>query len=280
MGSFINTSSFMKSTESVTCSLVITTYNSPEVLDLVFRSALAQSELPCEIIIADDGSTSDTKMVIDAHRRDATIPLVHVWQEDLGYRLAASRNRAIAAARGNYIVLVDGDILLHRDFIGDHRRLAIEGTFIQGSRVLLSQENTPQRLKTKNISFSLFGKGIKNRKNTLRLPLLSKLLSLKTCSHHGIRGCNMSFFRDDCIRVNGFNEDFVGWGREDSEFAVRLINSGILRRNVRFSALACHLGHRENPRRSLADNDRILEQAIIGRLTKCRNGLDKYLENK
>ena len=270
----------MKPTESIACSLVITTYNSPEALDLVLRSALAQSEPPCEIIVADDGSTSDTARLVEMYHAAAKIPVVHVWQEDLGYRLSASRNRAIAVAKGNYIVLVDGDMLLHRDFIRDHRRLAIEGTFIQGSRVLLSQENTPQRLKTKNISFSFFGKGIENRKNTLRLPLLSGLLALKTRSLHGIRGCNMSFFRNDCIRVNGFNEDFVGWGREDSEFAVRLVNSGILRRNVRFSALACHLGHRENPRQSLADNDRILEQAIAGKLTTCRNGIDKYLVKK
>ena len=270
----------MKPTESIACSLVITTYNSPEALDLVIRSALAQSETPCEIIVADDGSNNDTARLVETYHAAAKIPVVHVWQEDLGYRLAASRNRAIAVARGNYIVLIDGDMLLHRDFIRDHRQLAIEGTFIQGSRVLLSQENTPQRLKTKNISFSFFGRGIENRKNTLHLLFLSRLLALKTRSLHGIRGCNMSFFRNDCISVNGFNEDFVGWGREDSEFAVRLINNGILRRNVRFSALACHLGHRENPRRSLADNDRILEQAIAGKLTTCRNGIDKYLLSK
>ncbi len=267
----------MKPTEHITCSLVITTYNSPEALELVLRSALVQSDPPCEIIVADDGSTCDTAKLVETHRAAAQIPVVHVWQEDLGYRLAASRNRAIAVAKGNYIVLVDGDMLLHRDFMYDHRHLAITGTFIQGSRALLSQEHTPKRIATKNISFSPFGKEIENRKNALRLPLLSSLLALKTRSLHGIRGCNMSFFRNDCIRVNGFNEDFTGWGREDSEFVVRLLHSGVLRRNVRFSALACHLGHPENPRHSLAENDRILEQAIAGKLTTCRNGINKYL---
>ncbi len=270
----------MKPKESIACSLVITTYNSPEVLDLVLRSALVQSEPPCEIIVADDGSTNDTAMLIEAHRAAATIPVIHVWQEDLGFRAAASRNRAIAAAKGDYVVIVDGDMLLHRDFIKDHKRMALKGSFIQSSRVLLSQEYAAIRISTKNISVSLFEKGLENRKNALRFPLLSRLLALKSRSLSGIRSCNMSFFRNDCIRVNGFNEDFVGWGREDSEFAVRLINSGILRRNVRFSALACHLGHRENPRLSLADNDRILEQAIAGKLTTCRNGIDKYLLNK
>ncbi len=270
----------MKSTESIACSLVITTYNSPEALDLVLRSALAQSETPCEIMVADDGSTSDTAMLVEIYRAAATIPVVHVWQEDLGFRAAASRNRAIAAAKGNYIVLIDGDMLLHRDFIKDHKLMALKGSFIQGSRVLLSQEYTASRIATNNISVSLFEKGFENRKNALRFPILSRLLAFKSRSLAGIKSCNMSFFRNDCIRVNGFNEDFVGWGREDSEFAVRLVNSGILRRNVRFSALACHLGHRENPRQSLADNDRILEQAIAGKLTTCQNGIDKYLLNK
>ena len=270
----------MKPKESIACSLVITTYNSPEVLDLVLRSALVQSEPPCEIIVADDGSTNDTAMLIEAHRAAATIPVIHVWQEDLGFRAATSRNKAIASAKGNYVVIVDGDMLLNHNFIKDHKRMALKGSFIQGSRVLLSQEYTASRIATKNISVSLFEKGLKNRKNALRFPLLSRLLAFNSSSIAGIRSCNMSFFRNDCIRVNGFNEDFVGWGREDSEFAVRLVNSGILRRNVRFSALACHLGHRENPRQSLADNDRILEQAILGKLTTCRNGIDKYLVKK
>jgi len=270
----------MKPTESIACSLVITTYNSPETLDLVLRSALLQFEPPCEIIIADDGSTSDTAMLVESYRAAATIPVVHVWQEDLGFRAAASRNKAIAVAKGDYVVIVDGDMLLHRDFIKDHKQMALKGSFIQGSRVLLSQENTASRIATKNISVSLFDKGFENRKNAFRFPLLSRFLALKSRSLAGIRSCNMSFFRNDCIRVNGFNEDFIGWGREDSEFAVRLVNSGILRRNVRFSALAGHLGHRENPRQSLADNDRILEQAIAGKLTTCPNGIDKYLVNK
>jgi glycosyltransferase involved in cell wall biosynthesis len=267
----------MKPTGSTTCSLVITTYNWPEALELVIRSAFEQSEMPCEIIVADDGSTAETAALVERYCAWAGVPLLHVWQEDLGFRAAASRNRAIAAGRGDYIVIVDGDMLLHRDFIRDHLRLALRGSFIQGSRVLLSPENTSRRLAMKESRVSLFEKGLGNRKNAVRLPLLSRLLAVKHRSLRGIRSCNMSFFRDDCIRVNGFNEDFAGWGREDSEFAVRLINSGVLRRNVRFSAIAYHLWHAENPRHSLPENDRLLEHAIEGRLTICRNGIGNHL---
>ena len=270
----------MKPNGSIACSLVITTYNWPEALDLVIRSALFQSEQPCEIIVADDGSTSETAALVENLRALSVVPVLHVWQEDLGFRAAASRNRAIATARGDYIVIVDGDMLLHRDFIRDHKRLAIEGSFIQGSRVLLSRENTSRLLASKEIRVPFFAKGVGNRKNALHLPLLSRVLGVKTNSLRGIRSCNMSFFRKDCIRINGFNEDFVGWGREDSEFAVRMINSGVFRRNVRFSAIAYHLWHAENPRQSLAGNDRLLEQAITEQRTRCSNGIDKYLAGK
>lgn len=262
----------------MTCSLVITTYNWPKALELVVRSALEQSEPPCEIIVADDGSTSETGDLIARYGASAAVPLVHVWQEDRGYRLSASRNRAVAAAHGEYVVIVDGDMLLHPDFIRDHRRLARKGSFIQGSRVLLMEGNTKERLTMKNIQVSPFESGIGNRKNAVRLPIVARLLAMPIRSLKGIRGCNISFFRDDCIKVNGFNEDFIGWGREDSEFAVRMINSGILRRNVRFSAIAAHLWHRESTRNALPENDRLLEQAITENRKRCSNGIDKYLE--
>ncbi|NTW81745.1 MAG: glycosyltransferase [Chlorobiaceae bacterium] len=267
----------MKRNDTINCSLVITTYNRPEALELSIRSALSQSVPPFEIIIADDGSTCETAFLIDNLSPLSHVPLIHVWQEDLGFRAAASRNRAIAETKGNYIVIIDGDMLLDTDFIRDHRSMALEGSFIQGSRVLLSRENSDMRLETKVTDVSPFEKGLGNRKNTLRLPWLSGRLAIKNRSLSGIRSCNMSFFRKDCILINGFNEDFVGWGREDSEFAVRMMNKGILRRNVKFSAIAYHLWHPENSRKQLAENDRLLERAIDEHVTFCRNGIDKYL---
>ena len=267
----------MKQTDQISCSLVITTYNSPDLLDLSIRSALRQSELPCEIIVADDGSTIDTAMLVESLRASVPTPIIHVWQEDKGFRAAAARNRAIAKAKGNYIVIIDGDMLLHRDFIKDHKALAIEGTFIQGSRAWLSQENTFRRFISRDITVSLFENGLENRKSALHFPLLSRMLDFKSSSLGSIKSCNMSFFRNDCIQANGFNEDFIGWGREDSEFVVRLINRGILRRNIRYSAIASHLWHPENKNCSLTANDRLLQQAVEGKLTSCRNGIDKYL---
>ena len=93
----------------------------------------------------------------------------------------------------------------------------------------------------------------------------------------GIRGCNLGIWRDDLVRTNGYNEAFVGWGREDSELAVRLMNSGVRRLDVRGRALCYHLWHPPASRAGLPANDELLEQARRENATRCPQGLDQYL---
>ena len=83
----------------------------------------------------------------------------------------------------------------------------------------------------------------------------------------------MGFFKQDCNNVNGFNNDFEGWGREDSEFVVRMINNGIKRKNVRFNAVQFHLWHIENSRKSISNNDALLDEAINNNIKWCENGI-------
>jgi len=260
----------------MTCSLIITTYNWKEALELVLLSALKQSELPDEIIIADDGSSTSTKELVETFAKSATIPIVHSWQEDDGFRAAQSRNRAIAKASGEYIILIDGDMILHRDFIKDHLNFAKEGYFVQGSRVLLGKHRSNELLESKKTNISFFDNDIKNRKNSIHSDFLSTLFSHESTKLSGIKTCNMGFFREDCYKVNGFNNDFIGWGREDSEFIVRIMNSAIKRHNLKFNAIAYHIWHNENTRESLESNDNLLENCIKNSLTFCTNGIDKY----
>jgi glycosyltransferase involved in cell wall biosynthesis len=263
----------------VTCSLVITTYNWKEALELVLKSVLIQTQLPDEIIIADDGSTNDTKILIQSFAKTSPIPIVHSWQEDDGFRAAMSRNKAIAKATSEYIILIDGDMILHKEFIRDHVKNAQKSYFIQGSRVLITQTKANQLFERQQIHLSVFEKGIKNRKNSIHSNCLSNLFSSISHSLKGIKTCNMSFFKSDCIAINGFNEDFEGWGREDSEFVVRLFNNNIERKNIKFNCIAYHIWHNENARTSLTRNDFLLQNSILNHLKRCDNGLNKYLEN-
>ncbi len=258
-------------------SLIITTYNWPESLILALRSIEKQTIVPEEVIIADDGSTAETKEIIDKFQKDSDLNIIHSWQEDKGFRVAQSRNKAIVKSSGDYIILVDGDMILHRKFIQDHIKNAQANYFVQGSRVLLTEDKSEKILDSKRTSFSFFSTGLKNRKNAIRSNLLSKIFSSKKNYLKGVRSCNMAFFKDDCMKVNGFNEDFIGWGREDSEFAVRLLNSGINRKNVRFNMIQFHLWHKEATRDSLVQNEATLHSAIDNHVNWCDNGISKYL---
>lgn len=264
----------------MTVTLIITTYNRKDALRLALNGALCQTRLPDEIIVADDGSTDGTEREVKIFDARSPVPIIHSWQENRGFRAAASRNRAMAKAGGGYIVFIDGDIIPERHFIEDHLRAAEKGCFVQGSRVLLSERKTAELLSGGTMEISFFDAGIENRKNRIRSRFFSRLFSRKTMKLAGIRTCNFAFWKHDAVRVNGFNEDFIGWGREDSEFAVRLINSGINRKNLRFKALVYHLYHPENRRDNLAYNDRLLEAAITGKLTWCENGLNRHLTGR
>ena len=257
-------------------SLIITTYNWEKALEQVIKSAFNQSVLPDEMIIADDGSKPSTKELIRGFQKDSPISLIHSWQEDLGFRAAMSRNKAIARASNEYLIIIDGDIVLHPDFIRDHQKHAEKNQFTIGPRVILSEQTSNLIFNQKINSISYFTKGIRNRKNTVRSPILTKLFSTQTTSLKGIRSCNMGFLKEDAIKINGFNEDFTGWGREDSEFAVRLFNAGLKRKNIKFNAIGYHLYHPENTRKNLQKNDEILENSISSKIIRCDNGLDKH----
>lgn len=274
---FYKYSKLREANHVLSTSLIISTYNREDALELTLLSVLRQSELPDEVIIADDGSGQATKDLLEKYRKKFPIPIIHCWHEDLGFRLAAIRNKAIAMASSDYIIMIDGDIIIHSHFIKSHKRIAQKGQFIQGSRVLLQERFTERVLAEKRVNFSFFNWGIKNRLNTIYSPLLSKLISFYNNKPNRIRGANLSFWKEDVIQINGFNEDFVGWGREDSEFAVRMKNLGIVRKHMKFAGFGYHLYHQESSREALVKHDYILEQAIIHQLTACNNGIGKYI---
>jgi len=260
--------------------LIITTYNWPEALLLVLNSVKRQKIFPEEIIIADDGSNDTTKDLIISYKKNCDIKIIHSWQEDLGFRASRSRNNAIKKASGDYIVLIDGDTILHPNFVKDHIKSAEPGFFVQGSRALLSENQTIIALNEGKVNFSYLTPKLKNWKNSIYSKLLSSLFSNKNTHLRSIKSCNMAFYTKDCLKVNGFNNEFEGWGREDSEFVVRLINRGVKRKNVRFKAIQFHLWHNENSRNSLQKNDAMLNDAINNQIYWCENGISSLENNE
>jgi glycosyltransferase involved in cell wall biosynthesis len=279
-GVFYKYAQLLEANKKLNISLIITTYNRPEALELVLLSVFEQTLLPDEIIIADDGSGEETRLLIEKLRSQSPVPLSHCWQPDTGFRLAQIRNKAIAQANGEYLVMIDGDMVLHPAFVKDHRKAARKGYFVQGSRVLLDEKGTQESITGYKTRFYFWQSHIYNRFNALHLPSLSRWFIGKKNKLTSIRGANMSFWREDCWAVNGFNEAFVGWGREDSEFVARLFNHHIFRKNLKFGGIAYHLFHPESQRTMVEENERILEATIREQRQICKEGINQYLDTK
>ena len=258
-------------------SLIIATYNWEAALDRVLASVQSQQVPPNEVIIADDGSTSPTRDVVERWTKKLRIPTRHVWQEDRGFRLAAIRNRAFAVAGYDYVLMIDGDMILHEQFVADHIAFARPGTYVQGSRVMIREAATRRILSGDSVSLHPLARGIGNRVNAIRLPSLSRLFRGASGPIKRTRGANMAYWLSDVRRVNGFNEDIEGWGYEDIEFVARLQNAGVARRNLKFAAVAYHLHHRTKPINPHANRE-FFERVTREKLTWCANGLDKYTD--
>ena len=268
-----------KRTSTPSTSIIVTTYNRPDALKLSLESMLRQTVAPDEIIVADDGSTGDTRAVVEALAGASSIPVLHVWQEDRGFRLSAIRNRAIARASGDYILQVDGDVLLDRHFVSDHLELAERGFFVCGSRVRLSPEVTRRVLSDEHFRPTLFNMPLSFAANSLRSRLLRHWMATRygrRIDH--LRGCNMAFWRDDLIRVNGFNEDLTQWGHEDGEIAFRLHFAGVGKKSLKMGGCVYHLYHPEASRSGEQRHLDELERVKQGRISRCDNGIDKYLK--
>ena len=263
-----------------TVSVIVSTYNWPRALELCLAALARQSRLPDEVIVADDGSGQDTQELL--HRVAANYPvrLVRVWQEHRGFRVGRARNRAIAAARGDYVLLLDGDMLAQRDFVADHLYAARRGCFTQGARALAKPALTSMMLQDGGIDVGPLTPGLARRKNALRLPpaIAALLRRPRSRGRKAVMSCNQGYWRRDLLATNGFDERMTGWGREDTELALRCYHSGVHRLQLHHAALAVHLHHAPRGQGDGPNpNDGFLGETAQLRSTRCEVGIASHL---
>ncbi|MGM0564473.1 MAG: glycosyltransferase [Pseudomonadota bacterium] len=259
-------------------SVIVTTYNAPDHLALVLEHLNQQTvDTDYEVVVADDGSTPQTRGLIESLSGSLKYPLIHAWQEDRGFRAGAARNRAVERATGDYLVFLDGDCLVFPDFVEKHFALAEPGWMVRGSRVMLGKEFSQRIIagaespRRESNWWRLRFSGQVNRLGPLlRLPFMQRRLSTKW---YGVKTCNLGVWRCDFELVNGFDERYIGWGHEDADLAVRLLNNGVRRKEGRHFIPVLHFWHARNDRSRESDNKARLDETIHKNIKVTRHGL-------
>jgi glycosyltransferase involved in cell wall biosynthesis len=268
-------------------SVVITTYNRSDALIAVLQGLCQQTDMRFEVIVADDGSREEHQRAIQTSAQARALKVVHVWHPDVGFTASRVRNLGVAASHGDYIVFLDGDCVPEVDFIARHKRLAQAGHFVNGSRVLLSPDFTQRVLDGREricgrspwywLQQRLRGHASK-LSGLLRLPD-GNFRTRRAFSWKGIRSCNMGIWRSDYVRVNGFDESFVGWGHEDADIVLRLHNSGVARKNGFCATEVFHLWHKEAARNQESQNARTVRERATTTVTQPTLGLTNQRTN-
>ena len=265
-----------------TISVIIKTYNWPEALSIVLKSLNVQkTSIKFEVIIADDGSTQSTEDLIQNFRPNLKYELKYLWQEDKGFRASRILNKAIKESSGDYCVFVDGDCICPPSFIEKHARLAERNYFVAGSRILISEQYTKETLNTKIEPNHFYGSNLIKLRMQKHCNKISNLMPLPLAGLRKIfpnkwknaKGCNLGIWKDDLIKIKGFDEKYKGWGHEDSDLIIRLINYGAKRKSGKFAAIVIHLGHPILDRSNQKQNFERLMETLNNKKTEAEVGL-------
>lgn len=266
--------------------VVVTTYNRPDALAAVLDGYGSQSDLGFELIVADDGSSDDTRALISDYAKRLPFRITLRWQDDRGFRAAAIRNQAVASTTADYVIFTDGDCVPPRHFVGRHRVLAEPGCFIAGNRILLPRVFT-ERILREHLPIHTWGNArwlaawFRRDANRL-LPLLkfspnAVFRKARPSRWYGVKTCNLAVWRNDLLRVNGLDERYEGWGLEDSDLVIRLLHAGVRHKSGRFFVPVFHLWHAENDRARLAQNEARLRTLLASSDFRAEQGIDRYL---
>ncbi|MAG77396.1 MAG: glycosyl transferase family 2 [Colwelliaceae bacterium] len=266
-------------------SVIFTTYNSVAWLEKVLWGFHYQTDNNFEVIVADDGSREETKEAIERFKKNTHLEVQHVWQPDDGFQKCRIMNKALKAAKGDYVLFTDGDCIPRNDFVAVHRKHAEEGFYLSGGYFKLPMDIS-KRINRADIETGrafdsqwLLDNGLKKTHKISKLTARgwwAKFMNSVTPTNRTWNGHNASGWKKDLFDVNGFDES-MQYGGQDCELGYRLRHNGIKAKQIRYSAICVHLDHARgyvNPE-MLANSRRIKKNTLSNKLTFTENGLVK-----
>lgn len=269
-------------------SVVISTYNSPAWLEKVLWGFFAQTRKDFELVIADDGSRDDTRLFLKDIARRSPVPMLHLWQPDDGFQKSRILNKALALARGERVLMTDGDCVPRQDFVDVHTRLAQPDCFLTGGyfklNLKVAKAITEDDVRRQDLFSAawLLKKGLPPTSKLLKIVAAGPVadwLNRVTPAKPTWNGHSASCLRTQAIAVNGFNE-VMQYGGQDVEFGYRLNHIGVAARHIRYSAITVHLyhGHGYVKQEMRDKNHNTIIDTRERKLTRTAVGIDQWLK--
>lgn len=279
----------LSNSEKPKISLLLAFYNNVEFFKPVLASIEIQTLKNIELIICDDGSNEKAVKEMIELCKKSRVPIIHIWHEDRGFFKNEALNRGVYCALADYLVFIDGDCVLHPQFLADHFKNRQDGHTLAGRRVNLtpwvSKLLTIEKIKTgflqKNwwwLFLTMFWMKDNNSIKGFRIqsPWLYKKLNRKP---RGIVGSNFSVFKNDLFKVNGFDMSYHKPGiGEDSDIDFRLSGLGITPVPMCFQGVQYHLYHKLLVRAEVNEAQFAEVQRAKKYITEC--GLKELVQGK
>lgn len=231
-------------------SVVISSYNRPDMLRKALLSLSMQSVLPYEVIITDDGSKEDIPRHLHDILDKLNFKLKYIWQPDKGFRLSKARNNALREVNGDYVIFMDQDIIHTRGYIAAYAENMKDGEFLTAQVLQLTGEQT-EIISEQDIISGAFlqiptEKQLKALHKLYRKDVFyyyQRKFILKNDHRPKVRGGYFGVALKHIFEINGFDENYVGWGAEDDDFGRRLYKNGVIGRTVFKDEFPMHLYH-------------------------------------
>lgn len=263
-------------------SVILATYNDASILEWSLAAFAGQSFRKFELILADDGSSETYEPILRKWAGRFAREIVHVWHERRGFRKTRIQNRAVSVARTDRLIFVDIDCLPQRNFVRNHLMFLAQGVALTGRRVHIRREILPdaERVYERGFDLStgkLIAEWMRGRARVIEhgfeLPIFYE------SRNNGILGCNFSITKPDFAAVNGFNEEFLGRGGEDTDIDLRLRRNGVRVRCLRNKLIEYHLMHEVRVGTYESDSARIEKAQAMGEI-RARRGLAEVDERE
>ena len=263
-------------------SVIIAVYKDTEALKNILYALDHQTENDFDIIVTEDCESEEMLSFLKPFKSRADF--FHLTQPDDGWRKTLAVNRAIASARTDYLMFLDGDCVPDKNFVKNHLATAESGKFLTGRRVYLGPffskllRKFPKLIhlyQSRLIFFLLLIPMHLDKVRSYEVGLSSRLLQkLRGKKPVGIMGCNFSCYKKDMLAINGYNEDLPGVGSEDSDLQWRFQGLGMVTKSVKFLVPVYHLYHKHIwP--GVDDNVKIMNETRKLNAYVCKNGIVK-----